>query len=168
MGVFVCEYANEKTWVWPPLWVSRSVCVFVRNRLLSSCQPLEIPGNVIQSCSLKNHSARNSPGQQRQQDSLWWEDNFKACANTNNQCHSRPLASPPPLMLNVATMLLPCDLCTHIYTCMGKTQLSQLVWCVTSMSFTGHSHCSCMCVGWFSSTPRLHVASYKNSISMTE
>lgn len=33
--------------------------------LCSSCQPLEIPGNVIQPCYLKNHSARNSPGQQR-------------------------------------------------------------------------------------------------------
>lgn len=50
---------------------SRCVCVCVvhcEKEVVSSCQPVEIPGNVIQYCSLKNHSARNSPGQQRQID----------------------------------------------------------------------------------------------------
>lgn len=70
-GVFVCEHANEKHGCVHE-WGSNLKCLCVERGMrswegccFSSCQPLEIPGNVIQSCSLKNHSARNSPGQQR-------------------------------------------------------------------------------------------------------
>lgn len=82
--VFAFEWEGC-VWVWickwdAQIWVSS---MFVRRTLLSSCQPLEIPGNVIQSCSLKNHSARNSPGQQRQGD-VWQKEVFKADENTND------------------------------------------------------------------------------------
>lgn len=59
MGVSMNEVVILSVCVWRGGMRSWEGCCF------SSCQPLEIPGNVIQSCSLKNHSARNSPGQQR-------------------------------------------------------------------------------------------------------
>lgn len=102
--------------------------------VLSSCQPLEIPGNVIQSCSLKNHSARNPPGQQTQQCvvSGWknkqqqqQKDQQKQTSVTVHSSVSPPAAHVP--------RAFPCATCA-----------------------------------WFSSTPRLPVASYKNSFSMTE
>lgn len=85
-------------------------------RLLSSCQPLEIPGNVIQSSSLKkNHSARNSPGQQIELDGLWWKEDFKACAVINttirleHHCHlfkqQLPSSLTPPIHIESSLAL---------------------------------------------------------------
>lgn len=133
---------------------------------------------MIQSCSLKNHSARNSPGQQRQLDSLRWEGDFKACTNTNSKYHSRPPASlsplllnaPPPTRLSLAASI-PCDRVNH----QSMSDVLQL--CHSQVTVTVLSEpCVCVCTVhlWFLTTPRLHVASYKkkkrkkNSFSMTK
>lgn len=145
----------------------------MRNGLLSSCQPLEIPGNVIQACSLKNHSARNSPGQQRQLDSLWWEENIKACKKTNNKYHNRPPPSLCPLILHTAFLSL-LDYLYPTSTSVWKRELSSqsdmLHLCHSRVTLIALSQpcVRCTVCAWFSSTPRLPVASYKNSFSMTE
>lgn len=123
--------------------------------MLSSCQPLEIPGNVIQSCSLKNHSARNSPGQQRQLDRFVVRRSRQSTQNTNNKYANRPAPTSYPL---IPFYLLPTSLFYH-------PPLFYIFAIHRSKSLRSLSPCAC---AWFSSTPRLPVASYKNSFSMTE
>lgn len=145
------RYANEEAQVCPGLRESKQGVPFVEKSVLSSCQPLEIPGNVIQSCSPKNHSARNSPGQQTQQHVVSGWKNRQTKQHAHTLTHRR---------YNRDT--------THVLCrCTSWITFRPFQWLATSCS---RSPCFSPCVtcAWFSSTPRLPVASYKNSFSMTE
>lgn len=117
---YVCKNANEKHGC-ARLRVNEYGCA--RKSLLSSCQPLEIPGNVIQSCSLKNHSARNSPGQQTQH----FVVSVQKKGNNNNNTKRLPLQITSvlqvwlthKLIIPVATSIRPlCRLSQCGYMCM--------------------------------------------------
>lgn len=74
-----------------------------RRACFSPCQPLEIPGNVIQCCALKNHSARNSPGQQRQPERPWRCDS----ASKKQMKTLSSIVTPPSLLPATSPPLAP-------------------------------------------------------------